>query len=397
MINNMKMIKYEYKKIFTRPYCYGIILSIVIVCMIIPFFIVLQYKQRVSEFNDLNIGTLEEVYSRYNKSELVEDGYEEILNISSDGTDAIQELVANYYLDVYCSRLYRSTGKMQLIAMNELVERPNEVMCIETIKKKNDLIGREIDDTSYEARDLKQQQEMMEQSKEAQFTDIGLWNKFNQNETIAVFIFTFILIFAFSNIQQQEYRSNMYMILQNSINGKHKQIWMKCLSVYSVCIIGVLVINILLSIIYFGLGTTKGGQVSLVNLDLIFSITPYDITILEYAVYKMIFQSVGLMTLILLEMVISIYAKSKFITALLTLIVLAIGELDSVINISGSNYFSLLGISKALNTREVFYRYRSFNIVGEPVLYPIVMMITMCSFILFLSIFVIHKNYNSNS
>ncbi|WP_346962235.1 hypothetical protein [Clostridium sp.] len=229
---------------------------------------------------------------------------------------------------------------------------------------------------TYKYNVFKQADEMISKLPKVEYKYTGAWNSMN-DFNVAGTMKLMLLVLGLAGIFSSEYAENTAQLLLSTKNGRRKVTGAKILAgVIYACSVFVFV-SVLYTIEPMIVGL-ENGNLPLRNL-VKFSGTPYDITIIQYYIVTLGISFVGTIIFALAIMLVSLLVKNNMISmatglGLYFIPSLLIGlPLPEMIQ----NFINRLSFAELLRAATVFDEYVTFNIFGNAVLYPYMIVITM--------------------
>jgi ABC-type transport system involved in multi-copper enzyme maturation permease subunit len=188
-----------------------------------------------------------------------------------------------------------------------------------------------------------------------------------------------LLLFGLSPVFSEEYSTGMDSILLSTRHGKRKLVTAKIISSVVYVVLAALfftVINVMVNFIAFG---PSGGGSPMLDLAG-HSITLYDFSSAEYFSYLFILQTLGAIAFGLLLIGISSMSKSVSIPIFTGGVVLAAPimiQLSFKMNIEWVNRLLEFFYSNVISSLNLYRPFKTFNLLGSPVQYPIIASMVM--------------------
>ena len=276
----------------------------------------------------------------------------------------------NHWDNVFKLRMYRSSGMLA----DEDIEGPMDERIFEKVsirkaKIKQGMLevwGQE-DSAEYAALEL--QIDMMEEVGVQSGGYVDFWNRMETRTQFFGVLFTAMYILLISRIFAMEYSSGMYMLLASTREGKRKTARAKLGACFTTGIGMVLLINLVPAAIYLLGGMAAGWDENLNNLDL-FPYCPYNLTILEYFLLKILFQMLAVLAVGAVTAFLSLKLRSTIPAAAAGLLVLLFPYGLNLLRGGQENLLTLFSLGYGANPVKVFDRFQILTPFGEPVVYP---------------------------
>lgn len=384
----MKIVLYEVKKILSTKVSIFLIIFLFSYCLIYPITYVIQYRSTNQKELRLNIREIEETYLSYSNIPISEESYKSLLQKQSN-----KLLVSSYGMsladrmnEILEARNYRKMGICHSNQVDYLIERPDEIISENKINQKISDLKRNMSTDTFIYKNLVKQSKMMKQSGEPQFGYQYFWSAFDRYETYAVLIFSVFIIVIISTVFSQEYHSNMYMMLLSSIMGKIRIVNYKLISSSIIGMLGIIVINLFMGGIFLIFGSSRGYNLNLNSLNIDYCYSPYNITVLQYCIIKIIYQVIAILILISIMEFLSFKLSRGAVVILAGIVLSFLGYIINIISQGAESILSYFSITYGLMTKKIFYKYSSFSIFGKPITYAIAYIIFGCLIILLLNI-----------
>lgn len=354
---------YEIKKIFSQKV---IIIWVILLCaasLIYPAYFTYRYnKDSKQKFGNVDKAYEEvwEEYRGYGFDDVSAKSHEEYANRESD---FCARPVSKYHLYLSKAR-ERKTG----IHRGVIFEFNMQLHSIEGIEQQLWGIS---DKNSYRYRNLSREKAMMESCK-VEYSNTLFWENYDVFETILAMVIFIFVLFSLAGIYPVERSSNMRIILSASPVSDFKIITNKWMAGALIGVGSLILVNVNLAAVFILGGSASGFDKCVVNLGMEFAYTPYNITILEYMIIKLIIQTIAMLFLVAFTEYVSLVAEYRYQVVLFGGL-LFIPQLVSYIGVFGRENsviadtlsdWSLLG---GIYTNHLFYKYHALNLFGFPV------------------------------
>lgn len=374
---------YEIRKIISKR---GLILwgiFLLLSSLIIPMYHTYTYRKTNAHYYQ-NMETLyQEVWNDYKGKGSVGRIGSELEKKGITGKNALQDYL--YYL---CKKSARETGKSTHFNFGFGMENHSLLGLKKAIK--------EIKDTeSYLYQNTLREKNMME-SCNLEYINTHFWDKYNAYETGIVIIIFLFMICILAGTYTKERLDNMNYILCTAKVSSFRIIADKWLAGILLGIGSILIVNFNLIIAFIFYGGTSGYNADIVNLGNGFVYSPYNIAIWQYMLLKILFQSIGIVFIVVLVEYMSlrfeyrypivIYGSLLFFPQFVSYLVVLDRESYKMVDMLYD--WSLLA---AVHPEHAFYKYHTFNVVGIPVDYNVVYILVIIGLILFIGMLTVKK------
>lgn len=374
---------YEIRKIISKK---GLILwgfFLLLSSLIIPMYHTYTYRKTNAQYYQ-NMETLhQEIWNDYKGKGSIGRISRKLEKERITGKSALDDYM--YYL---CKKSARETGKSTRYYFDFNMEN-HSLLGLE--KALN-----EIKDTeSYTYQNILREKNMME-SCNLEYINTDFWNRYDAYETAIVVIIFLFMIFILAGIYTKERLDNMNYILCTAKVRKFRIIADKWLAGGLFGIGSIIIANVNLMIAFIFYGGNGGYNADIVNLGVGFVYSPYNIAIWQYMLLKIVFQSIGIVFIVVFVEYLSLrseyrypivlYGSLLFFPQFVSYLVILNRESFKIVDIFYD--WSLLA---AVHPEHAFYKYHTFNIVGIPVDYNVVYILVMISLIVFIGILTVRK------
>ncbi len=374
---------YEIRKIISKK---GLILwgfFLLLSSLIIPMYHTYTYRKTNAQYYQ-NMETLhQEIWNDYKGKGSIGRISRKLEKEGITGKSALDDYM--YYL---CKKSARETGKSTRYYFDFNMEN-HSLLGLE--KALN-----EIKDTeSYTYQNTLREKNMME-SCNLEYINTDFWNRYDAYETAIVVIIFLFMIFILAGIYTKERLDNMNYILCTAKVRKFRIIADKWLAGGLFGIGSIIIANVNLMIAFIFYGGNGGYNADIVNLGVGFVYSPYNIAIWQYMLLKIVFQSIGIVFIVVFVEYLSLrseyrypivlYGSLLFFPQFVSYLVILNRESFKIVDIFYD--WSLLA---AVHPEHAFYKYHTFNIVGIPVDYNVVYILVMISLIVFIGILTVRK------
>lgn len=374
---------YEVRKIISKR---GLILwglFLLLSSLIIPMYHTYTYRKTNAKYYQ-NMETLyQEIWDDYKGKGSVGRISKKLEEEGITGKNALDDYM--YYL---CKKSARETGKSTRYYFDFNMEN-HSLLGLE--KALN-----EIKDTeSYAYQNILREKNMME-SCNLEYINTDFWNRHDAYETAIVIIIFLFMIFILAGIYTKERLDNMNYILCTAKVSKFRIVADKWLAGGLLGIGSIIIVNVNLMIALILYGGNRGYNADIVNLGNGLVYSPYNIAIWQYMLLKILFQSIGIVFIVVFVEYLSLrseyrypivlYGSLLFFPQFVSYLVILNRESYKVIDMLYD--WSLLA---AVHPEHAFYKYHTFNIVGIPVDYNVVYIVVMISLIVFIGILTVKK------
>ncbi len=377
------MMFYEIRKIISKR---GLILwgfFLLLSSLIIPMYHTYTYRKTNAKYYQ-NMETLyQEVWDDYKGKGSVRRISRKLEEEGIRGLNAL-----NDYMFYLCKKSARETGKSTHYYFDFGMEN-HSLLGIEKALSKME------DTQSYEYQNKLREKNMME-SCNLEYINTHFWTRYNAYETVIVIIIFLFMIFILAGIYTKERSDNMNYILCTAKISKLRIIMDKWLAGCLLGISSIIIINLNLMIALIFYGGNWGYNADIVNLDTGFVYSPYNIEIWQYMLLKIVFQSIGMVFIVVFVEYMSLrseyrypivlYGSLLFFPQFISYLVILNREVYKIIDILYD--WSLLA---AVHPEHAFYKYHTFNIVGISVDYNVVYILLMISLIVFIGMLTMKK------
>lgn len=240
---------------------------------------------------------------------------------------------------------------------------------------------------------------MMNKLQVEDFYYSGGWNNITEYiyNPIASII-AFLILLGLSSIFSGEYASKMDSLILSSKHGKSKLIRAK--------IIAALIFVLVLDVFFITLNTagnlmiygTHGYNAQMHFLDNYMN-TPFNISIIEFYLIEILIHIIGCITFAFFIILLSSLCKTQISTFFLGSVALLIPFiLDNVVKIKNPlvNLITRFSFINFIQVKKMFSSFIVYNILGHPVFYSVVAVVTMIIFII-ISRYFIKENFKNHN
>lgn len=289
---------------------------------------------------------------------------------------------ANSVLD---ATKYRKTGLMQGMMIQDLIERPNEVISFDKINLRLKELEKTNQTEGNEFQKLVKQKQKMEEVGNPEIIFNRFLMLYHEHETMSAVVIAIFMVFMCSSVFSKEYESKMYLILSTTPYGMRRIVVIKFLAVSILSISCIITMNLSMGGIYLLLGSVSGYDASLSSLSILFAYLPYSLKIWQYFLIKMGYQVLAMLTLNAILFFSSIKHKSYVVTVFIGLLVLSQGTIFYYLGAGNESMLSRLSITYGVTTHKIFYKYHTYDFFTISLEYPYVILIFyLLVFILFM-------------
>ncbi len=356
-----ELIKYEILKIFERKLIY-------IVAVAIAFFALAFHIASYFSVN-AKFGGMEEVKSTISQyegeiteaSQMQVKKEKEIIGDKLANKEKLttrEEIIYNYLREYYVNEDKYTIGE-EIYTLKDLQER---LVALETINNTD----------SYEYKNLKKAEGMISKLQTPTYHYKHGWiNMADFN--VAGTMLCVLLVLGLATIFSEDHQSNVAPIILSTVNGRSKLNTAKIIAAVIFALITFLYISILYAIpgLIYGL---EGGELPL-NFYRDFNSTPFDITMVQFYFTALGIRFIGVLTLSLIIVLISLLVKNNMLALFLSLGIYFIPSMIMGFNLPDAVYkiISGLDISAVIRVKGMFQSHNTYNVFGNPVLYPTLM------------------------
>lgn len=380
----MRIFRAELKKLLACPVGRFLLLLALALLVIVPAKDVYRYRTVNEEASGLSVeDIIREVNTR------TPPDVKTYLNRKWDGAlddpalhgkvdEAAQEYLYTWYGhwdNVFKLRLYRNSGMLA----DEDIEGPMDEKIFEKVSIRKARIKQGMlevwgqkDCPEYAALDL--QIDMMNEVGIQSGGYVTFWNRMETRTQLFGVLFTAMYILLISRVFAMEYTSGMYMLLASTREGKRKTAWAKLGACFVTGVGIVLLINLVPAAIYLLGGSAVGWDEKLNNLDL-FPYCPYNLTVWQYFLLKILFQLLAVLAMGAVTAFLSLKLRSTIPAAAAGLVVLLYPYGLNLLGGGQESLLTLFSLGYGVNPVKVFDRFHILTPFGEPVLYPPLMAI----------------------
>lgn len=374
---------YEVRKIISKRGLILWALFLLLSSLIMPMYHTYTYRKTNAKYYQNMETWYQEIWDDYKGKGSVGRISRKLEEEGITGKNALDDYI--YYL---CKKSARETGKSTRYYFDFNMEN-HSLLGLE--KALN-----EIKDTeSYAYQNILREKNMME-SCNLEYINTDFWNWHNAYETAIVLLIFLFMIFILAGIYTKERLNHMNYILCTAKVRKFRIITDKWLAGVLLGIGSIIIVNVNLMIAFIFYGGSSGYNANIVNLGVGFVYSPYNIAIWQYMLLKIVFQSIGIVFIVVFVEYLSLrseyrypivlYGSLLFFPQFVSYLVILNRESYKVIDILYD--WSLLA---AVHPEHAFYKYHTFNIVGIPVDYSVVYILVMISLIVFIGILTVKK------
>ena len=378
---------YEIKKILSKRVLilWGIFL--LLSSLIIPMYHTSMYRKTNAEFYQ-NVDTLyQEVWNDYKGKGSAGKISKKLEEEGIRGKNALDDYI--YYL---CKKSARETGKSTRYYFDFNMENHSLLGLKKALN--------EIQDTeSYEYQNTLREKNMMENCN-LEYVNTHFWNQYNAYETAIVLFIFFFVLFSVAGIYIKERSNNMSLILCTAKINSFRIIVDKWLAGCLLGIGSIVIVNFNLMIAFIFYGGNWGYNADIVNLGSELVYSPYNISIGQYMLLKMLFQSIGIVFIVMFAEYISLRSAYRYPIVLCGSL-LFFPQFISYLVVLNRESFKIVDILydwsllAAVHPEHAFYKYHVFNIFEIPVDYNVVYILVMIALIIFIGILTVRK-YNQH-
>lgn len=259
----------------------------------------------------------------------------------------------------------------------DVKEDPMEPYSLAGVQKRMETLEKEGRAEDYEYRMRVKQYKMLSGSGEPEFYYKKSWNSLYSFLTMgSSFLFiVFLLLLVVSPVFSTERATGMDAIILSTRNGRVKAVTAKLAASVIFTAVFVAVYNLVQLAGYIGVGGVMGWDAPLKSI-LGYTMTPYNITMLQYFMLQLVLQLVGSIILTLTIAFISSKCKSSLSAFFVSLIAifypLIFGQL---LRIRADWFQPIIDLSvfQLASVHSIFAGFKAYNLFGSPVLYVFVL------------------------
>lgn len=375
----MELIKNElYKIILNKGVCALIMLFIIFNG--VYFAVQLDYKKIDKAVISSSIKEFEGPLTR-DKVKKAEDRIDSINKISK---------ATNRTIEISREETFKNNLYLDVRVMNSAYESNKYAM-----KNTNSSIKRTI---GYDHRYFTLFHSMIRKSLNSKFFYIGGWdNIIEYVNSLGAIIMAAIILLGLSSMFSNEYSTKMDSIILSSKYGKTKLIKAKI----GVSIIFIIMVDLFFVILNFAenifIYGTHGWNAPIQALTN-YMYSPFKFNILQYFFLQLLIHCLGCIAFVLFVLVISSISKTQIFTFFICSLVYVIPMLlDNAVALKTSltELITRFSYSEFMQVEKMFKLFKAYNVLGFPVIYPIIAIITI-GILIIISFFLIDRSFKNH-
>lgn len=230
------------------------------------------------------------------------------------------------------------------------------------------------DKNSYEYKKAIKQLSMLEKAGEPQFRYKFFWDKLFFLMTKMSFLLGILIMFILSGIVSKEFSSGMGSVIVSSKYGFRR---LKIVKMQAAAIVSagfIIIENLLWFLILIMCGSAHGWDAKINTIYMIYAFSPYSINMLQYFLICVLFQILSVLFSVALMTFLSSHIENSLISFLIGGVALLFGGFVSLLTYGSSdNPIIDLSLYNAMSVERMFTDYKVYNLFGNPVLLPYIM------------------------
>lgn len=340
-----ELIKWEMRRLIKSPIFSVLIVTLVVSCLVLPLVRSLPLANDEQLKQDINI-------MEANPDMDLSNNFERTRFISQEGVSQFNETrsIRSYYSQGIPDRCY----------FTELELNRHKFSDVESIKA-------ELEKFPGNSR-LACQLKMMTNIGQPELHFMNFAKNYLELGDIEMLFVYFLIILLVSDLFMKEYKSGSYKVIDTSEIGYKAMRRVKLMAALMIAVLIIIIIDLVPLIIYC-LFSNGVGFFCKLNSYSTFAYTPYNITVFQYSLFRMIIHIIGLVLVVEVTSLISLKSGNTQLSIFGT-VFLIVGPalLRSLI---GNNVVTNFSLWSLLNTKILFAEFNGFVISGKLVSLPV--------------------------
>lgn len=358
----MRLYWFELKKLCLSNKVLAITASFIVITCLFALAEAYQYNKKVDGLDSF----LD--YTRKYEGEISKDtvlaykGLQEtFMQAQNESDHRKKEFLLNYSLATYYAAKWNGLEP-------NFSESPNSVNYLTRLITK---LEKENNTDSYLYRDTSQNLRLLLHAEQPKYYEKqGWYSAIRFCTSTGLILLEFILLAVASTIFSNEYTNNTHKIILSTVNGHRKIAYAKLYAVITYAIITASLFYILnagIRLLFYG--SFKNMIVPLNSVDSKFVFTPYNLTAFQYLFISYFATILGTISLVIMLSLLSAAIKNSVASLTAGFMFVMIPQF-TMSNIEWLNKLFLLFPSQFISGASLFSKYISYNLFGQPILYP---------------------------